>query len=95
MTLAATASWLPGLGLAVGGLGRPVSPCPPVSVAPQLLAAAALPGVLPTRVLGLTQSIGVDQRPDRKCRLGFIGASATAEGSESKQQVLRLLPEVR
>lgn len=95
VTLAATASWLPGLGPTVGGLREAREPMPPIPVAAQLLAGAALLGVLLTRVLGLTQSIGVDQRPDRKCRRGFIGASATAEGSESKQQVLHLLPEVR
>ena len=82
-----------------GGSGRPVCPCPcvPCSSDPvglQLPIGSALPVLLPTRVLGLNQSIGIDQRPDRKFRLGFIGASATVQGSENKQQVPCLLPAV-
>ena len=72
----------------------PCVPCSSDPVGPQLPIGSALPVVLPTRVLGLNQSIGIDQRPDRKFRLGFIGASATAEGSENKQQVPCLLPAV-
>ena len=43
--------------------------------------------VLPTRVLGLPQSIEIDQKPDKKFRQGFIGAPVAAEGSENRQQV--------
>ena len=42
--------------------------------------------LLPTRVLGLPQSIEIDQRPDKKFGEGCIGAPAAARGSEDKQQ---------
>ena len=42
--------------------------------------------VLPTRVLGLPQSIEIDKRPDKKFRQRFTGAPAAAAGSENKQQ---------
>ena len=47
-----------------------------------------------TRILGLPQSIAIDQRSDKKFRQIFIGASATAgEGRENKQLVTLLLPQ--
>ena len=39
------------------------------------------------QVLGLPQSIEMDQRPDKKFRQGFIGAAAEVARSESKKQV--------
>ena len=36
--------------------------------------------MMSTKVLGLPQSIGIDQRPD-KYRQGFIGAPAAAAGN--------------
>lgn len=41
--------------------------------------------VMLTRVLGLSPSIGIDYRPDRKSRRGFIGTPAAAIGSKNKQ----------
>ena len=43
--------------------------------------------MLLTRVLGLPQSIEIDQRPGKKFRRGFIGAPAAAGGRENKPQV--------
>ena len=45
-----------------------------------------LVSMLPTRVLGLPQSIEIDCRLDKKLRQGCIGVPAAAEGSENKQQ---------
>ena len=41
--------------------------------------------LIPSRVLGLSQSIEIDQRPDKTFRHGFVGAPAAAGGSEDKQ----------
>ena len=41
-------------------------------------------GVIPTRVLGLPQSIETDQRPDKRFRQGFIGTPDAQGGSENK-----------
>ena len=35
---------------------------------------------LPTRILGLLQSIEIDERPDKKLRQGFTGAPVLAAG---------------
>ena len=43
--------------------------------------------VIPTRVLGLPQSIEIDQRLDKKFRQGFIGAPAAAGRNENKLTV--------
>lgn len=43
--------------------------------------------VILTRVLGLSQSIDIDYRPDRKSRWGFTGTPVAAVGSKNKQQV--------
>ena len=45
-----------------------------------------------TKVLGLPQSIQINQRPDKKFRQGFMGVTAPAEGSENKKQVLVFAP---
>lgn len=37
--------------------------------------------MISTKVLGLPQSIGIDQRPDKKSEQGFIGAPAAAAGN--------------
>ena len=47
--------------------------------------------MMSTKVLGLPQSIGIDQRPD-KYRQGFIGAPAAAAGNKNKQQFPLLAP---
>ena len=39
--------------------------------------------MISTKVLGLPQSIGIDQRPDKKYRQGFIGTPATAAGNKN------------
>ena len=43
-----------------------------------------LKGLIQIRILGLPQSIDVNQRPVKKFRQGFIGAPAAAGGSENK-----------
>ena len=40
--------------------------------------------LIPTRVLGLPQSIEIDKRPVKKFRQGFTGAPVAAGGSENK-----------
>ena len=51
------------------------------------LSSAILPvSMLPTRVLGLPQSLDIDYRLDKKFRQGFFGVPAAAEGSKNKQQ---------
>ena len=49
-------------------------------------------GVFPSRVLGLSQSIEIDQRADKKFRQGFTGAPAAAVGSKNRNRLPCLLP---
>ena len=51
--------------------------------------------MIPTRALGLPQSIETDQRPDKKFRPAFNKAPAAAAGSENKQQVPLLASSLR
>ena len=39
--------------------------------------------LMPTRVLGLPQSIEIDKRPDKKFRQGFTGAPAPQAGAQA------------
>ena len=45
-----------------------------------------------TRVRGLPQSIEIDRRPDKKFRLGFIGAPAAAGLGEKTSKFPLLAP---
>ena len=48
--------------------------------------------MIPTRVLGLSQSTDVGSRPDKKFGQGFTGVPGTAAGSRNKSQVCLLAP---
>ena len=39
--------------------------------------------LIPTRVLGLSQSIEIDQRPDKKFRQGSVGPLLQQEGART------------
>ena len=46
--------------------------------------------LLPTRVLGLPQSIDINWGPDKKFRQGFTGTPASAGRGKNKQQIALL-----
>ena len=45
------------------------------------------------KVLGLSQSIKTDQRPDKKFRQGITGTPAAAGGNKNEDSVSLLAPE--